>query len=85
MAKLVDALGALGLEGTLSQSGRWLVLDGEHSRVFVVEAPHGGGCYSWCEDPAERTVEYHPDATTAILAGLRRAARVTHGATPRTD
>jgi hypothetical protein len=82
MTALVDALAALGLEGTISLSGRWLVLNEDGTRVFVVEASRGGGYYSWCEDPAERVVEYYPDASAAILAGLRRAGRHARGAAP---
>ena len=74
MARLVDALRALGLRGRLSPSGRLVTLDGERCRVYVAEAPRGGGYYAWCDDPAERVVEHHPDPAAAILAGLRRAA-----------
>ena len=75
MARLVDALRALGLRGRLSPSGRLVTLDGERGRVYVAEAPRGGGYYVWCDDPAERVVEHHPDPASAILAGLRRAAK----------
>ena len=74
MARLVDALRALGLHGRLSPSGRLVTLDGERCRVYVAEAPRGGGYYTWCDDPAERVVEHYPDPATAIQAGLRRAA-----------
>ena len=75
MARLAAALRALGLDGGLSPSGRWVTLDGERCRVHVVEAPRGGGYYSWCEDPAERAVEHFTDPAAAIRSGLRRAAR----------
>ncbi len=74
MTRLVEALHRLGVEGQVTLSGRWATLDGERCRVYVAEAPHGRGFYSWCDDPAERAVEHHPEAAGAILAGLRRAA-----------
>jgi len=75
MTRLVEALRALGLPGEVALSGRWLTLDGARCRVYVAEAPRGHGFFTWCDDPAERAVEYHPDPTAAILAGLRRADR----------
>lgn len=73
MARLVEALKALGLTGQISLSGRWVTLDGERCRVHVFEGPRGRGYYSWCDDPTERVVEHFDDPTAAILAGLRRA------------
>ena len=74
MARLVEALRALGLHGRLSPSGRLVTLDGERCRVYVAEAPRGGGYYAWCDDPADPVVEHYPDPASAIRAGLRRAA-----------
>jgi hypothetical protein len=74
MARLGEALRAFGLSGRISPSGRLATLDGERCRVYVVEAPRGGGFYTWCDDPAERLVEHYPDAAAAITAGLRRAS-----------
>lgn len=75
MARLVEALRALGLSGRISPSGRLVTLDGERCRVYVAESRRGDGYYAWCDDPAERTVEHHPEPVAAIRAGLRRAAR----------
>jgi len=74
MGRLVDTLRMLGLTGRISPSGRLATLDGERCRVYVVEAPRGGGFYTWCDDPAERLVQHYPEAEAAIRAGLRRAA-----------
>jgi hypothetical protein len=75
MTRLVEALRDLELTGQVTLSGRWVTLDGERCRVYVAEAPRGDGFYTWCDDPADRAVEHHPDPTAAIRAGLRRAAR----------
>ncbi len=75
MTRLVDALHALGLDGDISLSGRWVTLQGERCLVYVLEGPWGAGYYAWCDDPDERVVERYPDPTEAILAGLRRASR----------
>lgn len=74
MTRLVKALRTLGLDGRIGRSGRWVTLNGERCRVYVVEAPGSRGYLSWCDDPAERTVEHDFDPITAILSGLRRAA-----------
>ena len=74
MSRLVEALQALGVEGDVALSGRWVTIAGERCRVQVVEASWGTGYYGWCDDPAERTVRRYPDAATAIRDGLRRAA-----------
>jgi hypothetical protein len=75
MTQLVDALHALGLEGELSLADRWAKLQGQHCWVYVAEAPWGNGYYTWCDDPQSRAVEFYRDATEAIQAGLRRAAK----------
>lgn len=75
MTELVNALRALGLEGEIASSGQWLTFEGELCTVYVVEATHGNAYYTWCDSPTARTVEFYADATAAIRAGLRRAAR----------
>ncbi len=75
MTRLVDALHALGLDGEVTLSGRWVKLDGEHCPVYVVEAAWGAGYFTWCDDPQARTVEFYRDPVEAIQAGLRRAAK----------
>ncbi|HBY97361.1 MAG: hypothetical protein M5U01_38365 [Ardenticatenaceae bacterium] len=74
MPRLIEALRALGLEGEIASSGRWVKLQGERGWVYVVEAPWESGYYSWCDAPAERAVEFYRDAAEAIRAGLRRGA-----------
>lgn len=76
MTELVTALRALGLEGEIASSGRWLTFQGELCTVYVVEGTWGTAYYTWCADPRERTVECYPTATAAIQAGVRRAARL---------
>ncbi len=85
MTRLVEALGALGIEGRVALSGRWVTIEGERCRVQVVEASWGAGYYSWCDDLAGRAVEHFRDPTEAILAGLRRACRQNQEAEPTTD
>ena len=75
MTQLVEALRVLGLEGELSLSDRWAKLQGQQCSVYVAEAPWGSGYYTWCDDPEVRSVEFYRDATEAIEAGLRRAAK----------
>ena len=77
MTRLVEALNALGLQGEIALSGRWIRLNGERCPVYVIEEAWGVGYYTWCDDPQARTVEFYRDAATAIQAGLRRAAE--HG------
>jgi hypothetical protein len=77
MTRLVDAMAALGLSGTVGLSGRWITFQGERSPVHVVELRWEGGYYTWCDIPEERTVEHYQDPTVAIQAGLRRAERPT--------
>jgi len=70
---LAEALRDLGLDGDLSLDGRWLTLAGDRFRIFVVASARGG-YFTWCDDPAERTVLFQRDARAAIATGLRRAA-----------
>ena len=44
--------------------------------MYAVETASGKGYHSWCDDPWERVVEFHREATEAIQAGRRRAARL---------
>ena len=74
MTQLVDALHTLGLQGEIALDGRWLMGKGERGAVYVTEVAWGGGCYTWCDDPHDRDVEFYPDPLDAIRAGLRRAA-----------
>ena len=76
MTRLVDALRTLGLEGKIELNGRWVIFQGERSRVYVVEGRQGSSYLTWCEDPRARTVEWYADAVEAIQAGLRRAAQL---------
>ncbi len=73
MTRLVDVLQALGLDGEIDPSGRWVTVRGERSLAHVFEALWDGGYYTWCDDPAERTVEYYRDPVAALQMGLRRA------------
>jgi hypothetical protein len=74
MTQLVDALHTLGLQGEIALDGRWVMVQGERCAVYVTEIAWGGGCYTWCDDPRARTVEFYRDPLDAIQAGLRRAA-----------
>ncbi|MBA2596144.1 MAG: hypothetical protein H0V00_05910 [Chloroflexia bacterium] len=71
---LVDALRTLGLDGEIALGGRWVTLRGECCAVYVAQAATGG-YFTWCDDPAERSVEAYRDPREAIVAGLRRATR----------
>ena len=74
MTRLEAALQALGLTGEVTHGGRWITVQGERCRVYVVESL-GRGYFTWCDDPLTRAVEAYPDAVEAIHAGLRRAER----------
>lgn len=74
MTRLTEALQALGLDGEITLSGRWLKLRGGRCSVYVAEAAWDAGYYTWCDDRKERTVEHYLDPTEAIRAGLKRAA-----------
>jgi hypothetical protein len=75
MTRLVEALRALNLDGEVELGGRWVKLDGGRCAVYVIEGALESGFYTWCSDPAERTVEFYRDPIEAIQAGLRRAAK----------
>ena len=74
MTRLVDVLQARGLDAELDPSGLLATLQGERCSVYVYEAPRGDGYYTWCDDPAERTVEVYSNPAEAVQAGLRREA-----------
>jgi len=73
MSRLEDALLTLGYAGQFELSGRWATLRGERCVVFVVEAANAEGYYTWCDDPATRTVEFYREPAQAIVAGMCRA------------
>ncbi|CAA9398448.1 MAG: hypothetical protein AVDCRST_MAG01-01-893 [uncultured Rubrobacteraceae bacterium] len=73
IAGLAEAVAALGLEGEVSLSGRWLKLQGARFPVYVVESAWGAGYYTWCDGPGQRAVEFYPEPLEAIRTGLRRA------------
>ena len=74
MTQLVEALRALHLEGEVSLADRWAKLQGERCWVYVAAAK-GGGYFTWCDDPQQRTLAFYRDPIEAIQAGLRRALR----------
>lgn len=79
VTRLVEALRALRLDGEVSASGRWVRLMGERCAVYVAEGSRESGYYTWCDDASARSVEVYPNATSAIEAGLRRAASAGNG------
>jgi hypothetical protein len=81
MTRLVDALANLGRQAEISPSGRWVRFQGIHCAVVVAEASRGRVFLSWCDHPAERTVERYEDPVDAIAAGLRRSARLSRAET----
>lgn len=70
----MDALRTLGMDGEIALGGRWVTLRGERFPVYVIETTTGE-YFTWCDDPAERTVKAYSDPRAAILAGLKRADR----------
>ena len=74
MTQLVEALKALGLNGQVELGGRWVALDGQRCKVYIVEERWGNAYFAWCDEPQNRTVEYYSDPITAIKRGLERAA-----------
>ncbi len=78
MTTLVEALKALGLEGEIMLSGRWVRLQGELCFVYVAEMDWNERYCTWCDDPQARSVEFFSSAIVAIQVGLRRA-EMSHG------
>lgn len=72
--QLSDVLSELRLDAELDLDGRWARLHGELCEVFVAELKWGRGYITWCDHPAERTVEFYRDPRAAIRTGLSRAA-----------
>jgi len=83
--RLVDALQIMGLDAEISLAGRWISLQGERSRVYIVEGSWGREYFTWCDDEQARAVECYAHPITAIREGLRRAARIDHGCRDRSD
>ena len=81
MTQVVEACQKRGLAYEQAFEGRWVRLEGERGSVYVIEAEHGKGYYTWCDVKEARTVEFYPDARAAIDAGLRRAADHGQGTT----
>ena len=75
MTRLAEALRARGLAAEVSLAGRWATIRGERCAVYVFETLSADGYLTWCDDPDNRTVEYHRSPDEAIQAGLQRAAR----------
>ncbi|MEP7188848.1 MAG: hypothetical protein ABI901_06650 [Roseiflexaceae bacterium] len=76
MARLIDALDALGLNGEITLSGRWIKIQGERCVIYLVENAWGTSYFSWCDAPCDRTVHVYHDPVEAIEASMRRAAKV---------
>ena len=73
MTSLVEALQALGVQGEIMLSGRWVKIRGERCSVYIAEITWNELYCMWCDDPQARRAEFYADATEAIYAGLRRA------------
>ncbi len=73
-SRLAEALQTVGVHGTIELAGRWATIEGARCLVYVVEAAHGAGFFTWCDAPHARTLELYRDPVEAIRAGLRRAA-----------
>ena len=71
--RLIDALDHLGLDAEILMNGKWARIEGERCPIHVVEMSRHRGFFTWCDDPAERSVEYYESPLDAILSGLRRA------------
>jgi hypothetical protein len=71
--RLVDALDELELDAELVMEGRWARIRGERCPVYVIEMSRHRGFFTWCDDPDERSLEYHADPLEAVRSGLRRA------------
>lgn len=73
MTKLVEALEALGLDGEVLLSGRWVKIRRMQCSIYVAETRWNVQYCTWCDHPQLRRVEFYSDPTEAIEAGLRRA------------
>ncbi len=72
MTPLIETAQQMGLSVDASIWGRWIRFPGDHSLVYVREAPFGQGYYVLCDAPMLRTAELYRDPREAIEAGLRR-------------
>ncbi len=75
MSRLVNALQSLELDATVELGGRWITLEGEGCRVYVVQGTADDGFYTWCDAPGVRSVEFFRDPVQAIVTGLQRGAQ----------
>ena len=73
MTRLVEALQALGVEGEILLSGRWVKIRGARCSVYIAEITWNQQYCTWCDDPEARQVKFYSDPTEAIEAGIRRA------------
>lgn len=73
MTRLVEALQALGVEGEILLSGRWVKIRGERCSVYVAEIARNQQYCSWCDDPEAREARFYNDPTEAIEAGIQRS------------
>jgi hypothetical protein len=79
MTHLVEALQALGVEGEILLSGRWIRIRGERCSVYVAQIARNQQYCSWCDAPEAREAMFYSDPTEAIEAGISRAGISTSG------
>ncbi len=78
MARLVEAMEALGIEGEVEFPGRWVRPRGERCTVYIEET-RLGEYLTWCNGRCDQVVRRYLDATETILAGLWRAVHLGNG------
>ena len=73
MTRLVEALLALGVQGEIMLSGRWVKVRGERCSAYIAEVAWNDLYCTWCDDPQARPAAFYSDPIEAIQAGMRRA------------
>jgi hypothetical protein len=66
----------MGLAWEDGPAGTWLTLRRGNDSVHLIENAGGTRFYTWCDNPAERTVQAFPNPYDAIRAGLKRCSSI---------
>ena len=72
MSKLTTLLKDMGLDWEDGPAGIWVTLRRNNDSVHFIESAGGTKFYTWCDNPAERTVKAFGNPKDAIKAGLER-------------
>ena len=76
VSKLIVTLKDMDLAWEEGYTGLWVTLRRGNDSIHFIENANGTRFYTWCDNPAERTVQAFEDPQDAIHAGLRRCSSV---------